>query len=367
MISLTTPPPEDFILYDLDQNIYVECWDEDRFDSDDLLGRASISVRELFMNEGISELELMMNNRKTGCYITLSGEMFHLCDQVQSLSSLKYEGKNSLRGLYTIVVTEAFDIPLKREEAATFVEVKYGPGSKHETKFLTGVVADYPGYDCLNPMYDCAFHVPITTDMLGSDGGLDSSEHHLDSSEVDEMRLREAAALFSPSNSSLASNDPQSLSTSAHGRRRSLMASSINAAKRVAGKKTYETGPMARSIVLTLKDDTGADGSKGHGTLGEIVISHEDLLRARKHTITETRPIGVGGAKLEFRIILSGLQSREERQLWMSREMRRSSTGDSSRASVAMGGEMKRIRVTVMRGSGFPIRKRKGLKKDDGE
>jgi len=355
----------DFILYDLDQNIYVECWDEDRFDSDDMLGKASITVRELFMNDGTSELELMMNDRKTGCYITLSGEMFHLCDQVQSLSSLKYEGKNSLRGLYTIVVTRAFDIPLKRDEAATYVQVKYGPGSSYEKKFQTGVIADYPGYDCLNPMYDCAFHVPITTDMLGSDGGLDSSE-------IDEGRLREAAALFSTDSSLNSSDQPQSLSSSVHGRttrRRSIVASSITssitAAKKVAGKNTNDTGPMARSIVLKLIDDTGADGSKAHGTLGEIVISHDDLLRARKYTITETRPIGMGGAKLEFRIILSGLQSREERQMWTSRGMRRSSMGASGRASFATVGEMKRIRVTVIRGSGFPIRKRKGLKKDD--
>ena len=383
------PPSEDFILYDLDQNIYVECWDEDRFDSDDILGKASISVRELFMNDGNSELELMMNDRKTGCYITLSGEMFHLCDQVQSLSSLKYEGKNSLRGLYTIVVTRAFDIPLKRVEAATYVKVRYGPGGKHEKKFQTGIVADYPGFDCLNPMYDCAFHVPITSDMLGSDGGLDSSE-------IDDRRLEEIASLFSTSDSSLSNSDrPQSASSTAPSapRRRSFLSSSITAANgalkssitssitaangslhvassaamKVAGKKAYDTGPMARSIVLKLKDDTGIDGSKGHGTLGEIVINHDDLLRARKHTITETRPIGTGGAKLEFRIILSGLQSQEERRVWLSRGIRGSSTGVSDRPLFGSVGEMKRIRVTVMRGRGFPIRKRKGLKKDDGE
>ncbi len=137
----------DFILYDYDQKIYVQIFDEDKspLDPDDELGKAEISVRELMKIGGTTELELMLEGKKTGCYVTLSVEMFYLSDQLQSLSSIHYMGKGNLCGLYTIVVTQAFNIPLPRVEAATYVKVQYGHGGSFEKTFYTGTVADYPG------------------------------------------------------------------------------------------------------------------------------------------------------------------------------------------------------------------------------
>ena len=81
-------------------------------DPDDSLGKVEITVRELFRepNDGECELELVMDGEKTGCYITLSAELFHLSEQLHSfpdgLRSEKYEGKNALCGLATIIITK---------------------------------------------------------------------------------------------------------------------------------------------------------------------------------------------------------------------------------------------------------------------
>mmetsp|Transcript_17297 Transcript_17297/g.31329 ORF Transcript_17297/g.31329 Transcript_17297/m.31329 type:complete len:754 (-) Transcript_17297:132-2393(-) len=284
----------DFILYDMDQKIYVEVFDEDKgpLDPDDELGEARISVRDLFRNDGICELELELEGKdKTGCYITLSAELFHLSEQLQSLSSFTYEGKNQLCGLATIIVTKAFDIPVPKVDAATFVKVVYGESSKHEKTFYTGTVMDYPGYDALNPMYDSVFHVPITSAMLQRDNG----------------------------------------------------------------------------IVFTLIDGEGANGTTGHGELGKMTVTHESLLRAYKHTMTETRLIGNGGAKLEFRVILSGMQSETEKMQLASVGSNRVDSPQDDKKSFYGGiaESNTNIRVTALRGRGFKIQKRRIGKKDD--
>mmetsp|Transcript_27742 Transcript_27742/g.45499 ORF Transcript_27742/g.45499 Transcript_27742/m.45499 type:complete len:542 (-) Transcript_27742:165-1790(-) len=287
----------DFILYDMDQKIYVEVFDEDKgpLDPDDELGEARISVRDLFRNDGICELELELEGKdKTGCYITLSAELFHLSEQLQSLSSFTYEGKNQLCGLATIIVTKAFDIPVPKVDAATFVKVVYGESSKHEKTFYTGTVMDYPGYDALNPMYDSVFHVPITSAMLQRDNG----------------------------------------------------------------------------IVFTLIDGEGANGTTGHGELGKVTVTHQSLLRAHKHTITETRLIGTGGAKLEFRVILSGMQSETEKLQSAAAGSTRTGSpqANDTLPSSLYGGIVEsnvNIRVTALRGRGFQIQERRIGKKDD--
>lgn len=143
----------DFILYDMDQKVYVEVFDQDLGpDPDDPLGEAEITVRDLFRNDGSKELRLTLDGEYTDTYVTLGAELFHLSQQLSSLTSPEYCGKNKLCGLVTIIVTKAFKIPIPREDAATYIKVVYGEGSKHEKTFYTGAVVDYPGIDALNPM-----------------------------------------------------------------------------------------------------------------------------------------------------------------------------------------------------------------------
>lgn len=67
-----------------------------------------------------------------------------------------------------------------------------------------------------------------------------------------------------------------------------------------------EDDAHGNDISFTLIDGGGPNGTATHGELGRMVVTHEELRHAYKHTVTGTRRIGNGGAKLEFRVILSG-------------------------------------------------------------
>mmetsp|Transcript_43914 Transcript_43914/g.92411 ORF Transcript_43914/g.92411 Transcript_43914/m.92411 type:complete len:737 (+) Transcript_43914:172-2382(+) len=156
----------DFILYDLDQEVYIEVWDKDK-EEDDRLGNAKVAVRDLFDKDGAMELPLELGGEKNGCFITIRADLHHLSSQkVGSFSSPSYAGKNQLCGLATILVTKAFDIPIPKEDAACNVKIIYGKGGDFEKTFYTPVVMDYPGIDALNPMFNSVYHIPITAAML---------------------------------------------------------------------------------------------------------------------------------------------------------------------------------------------------------
>jgi hypothetical protein len=129
--------------------VYVEAFDEDKgpLDPDDEMGKAEVSVRELFRQDGEHEVELTLAGEKTGCYVTVAAELFELSEQLQSVSSPSYAGKGQLCGLATVMVSRAFDVPVPKVDAATYVKVVYGEKTKHEKVFYTGAVLDYPGID----------------------------------------------------------------------------------------------------------------------------------------------------------------------------------------------------------------------------
>ena len=88
--------------------------------------------------------------------------------QLQSLFSLKYERKNQLYRLITIIIiiTKAFDIPIPKKDAAPPVKVLYGEESECEKTFDTGTVTDYLGTDPLSHYFNCAFHFSVAAAML---------------------------------------------------------------------------------------------------------------------------------------------------------------------------------------------------------
>jgi hypothetical protein len=151
---------KDFMLSDNDQIISIEAWDEDKgaLDSDDFLGSSKVTVGDLLLAGTTLELDLLDEEAKsTGAFVTIRCDV---CKFTSSdLSSLEgaVPSDNTIFGLLTIIITRAFNLPVKKMEAASFVKVTYG--GSHE--FVTGVVTDYPGYDALNPLYDMAFNVPL--------------------------------------------------------------------------------------------------------------------------------------------------------------------------------------------------------------
>jgi Ca2+-dependent lipid-binding protein len=145
-----------FLLSDHGQIIRIHAWDEDTgtLDSDDELGTAQLVIGELLLAGRTMEVELQMDGVGTGAFVTLHANVCELTPNLTSLDSLE---EKTLCGLLTILVTRAFDISLPPEKAACFVKVTCG-----SFEFVTSAVRDYPGVDALNPVYDCAFHVPLT-------------------------------------------------------------------------------------------------------------------------------------------------------------------------------------------------------------
>lgn len=95
--------------------------------------------------------------------MTLRCDICKLTSNLDSLKSNKNE--NLLSGFLTILVTQAENLAVEKEEASSFVKIKYG--DDHE--FVTPTVAHAPGIDALNPVYDSAFHVPLTPKLVSSE------------------------------------------------------------------------------------------------------------------------------------------------------------------------------------------------------
>jgi len=148
---------KDFLLSDHDQVVSIEAWDEDSgsLDADDYLGKASVSVADLLLAGKTMEVELQQDGNGTGTYVKLHCEVLEFTvDSVSRLDEPKND--NQLAALLSIIVTRAFDLPCKKEDAASCVKIVYG-----NQEFVTGVVIDKPGYDACNPVYDKAFLVPL--------------------------------------------------------------------------------------------------------------------------------------------------------------------------------------------------------------
>jgi Ca2+-dependent lipid-binding protein len=156
----------DFLLSDHDQIVSVHAWDEDTgaLDGDDDLGIAKVTVGEILLAGKTATLELLKEDKGTGAFVALHCDVCALTPDLGSFETSR--GKNMNCGLLGIVVTRAFDIPLQKEKAASFVKIVYG-----ENEFLTGTVTDYPGVDALNPIYDSVFHVLLTAEMMAKGDG----------------------------------------------------------------------------------------------------------------------------------------------------------------------------------------------------
>ena len=277
----------DFILSDHDQIISVHAWDEDRgkFDSDDDLGSAQISVGELLLSGKTKELELEQNGNGTGAFITLCCD---ICEWTTDLSSFETQkGENVLCGLLTILVTRAFGIPLAKEDASCFVKATCGT-----CEFSTSVVVDAPGCDALNPYYDCAFEVPLTAEMMKNGGD-------------------------------------------------SVVFNLVNMEKHNIDKKD---------------------------TLGTTTVTFESLVNAPNKTITEQRKIGDQGASLEFSVILRGIKESKHKTSPRSLTRKPPSIAASPEPSVPEQTPIEQhvgtVRLTVVKGVGFQVEKRR-FKKDD--
>ena len=368
----------DFLITDHDQIINVDVWDEDNGTldyTDDYLGTTKITVGQLLLAQSSSSkgMELPLvdtkqkkgNDKLTGAYITLGIDIFPLTTKdhtsistaaVAAVESDDADGdstspsyKANLRskimgkkdknkkndesskkdsnkknnqpliGLLTVLVMQAYNIPLAKEDAETYVEVTYDGGDDDAanadadadtqlppTKFQTGVVVDYPGYDALNPVYECPFHVPLSPNNCNGNVKLQLINNRPDPNKKDKKKIKEN--------------------------------------------------------ITTV--------------LGEIVISQNDLLAATNGTIHEKRAIGTDGAELEFSISLAGITGGASDGAVASIDdpaiksrsfpnTATSSTVASATVPASSTSTPELVRVSISKGHGFQVRKRGPFKKDD--
>jgi len=162
----------DFVLSDNDQILQLQCWDEDEgpLDPDDDLGTAVTTPGEILLSGQQLELSLQQDDKPNGAFITVGCEVLKFSSNLQSMSNTN---DRQLCGLLTILVLRAFDIPLAKDEAATFVQVTCG-----DSTFATSAVVDYPGVDCLNPWFDSSFLIELTPARV-KDGKISNVEFNL--------------------------------------------------------------------------------------------------------------------------------------------------------------------------------------------
>lgn len=164
--NTTTPTwneTHDFVVTDFDQCITVDVEDKD-VGSDDPVGLAVTTVKEILMADGKKELGLVRKGKETDGKLSLSCQFFQFAADSSSFSASDHKGDGLLCGLLTVLVAGAFGIKGQREELKPSVVVSWG--SKH--RFQTAVKMDAPGTDINNPSFDQQFRVLVTAEMVGS-------------------------------------------------------------------------------------------------------------------------------------------------------------------------------------------------------
>ena len=171
----------DFVVSDYEQQISVHAFDQDDeiLDADDDLGLAKLNLSDLLLSPGkTAEVELIDTRTKqrirTGAFVQLRGEICPLTTSNMTSIEQPDPAPNSLCGMLIILVSRAYELPVAKREAASYVKVTYNYVDDRSNvadkslSFVTSTVVDYPGLDALNPQYDTAFEIPLTSEMMRS-------------------------------------------------------------------------------------------------------------------------------------------------------------------------------------------------------
>jgi Ca2+-dependent lipid-binding protein len=148
----------DFVVSDFDQRIRVVVSDHD-LNSDDEVGVAVTTVKEILMASGKQELGMMHKGAEIDGKIALACEFFQFtAEDSSSFSESSHSGTGLMCGIINVLVAGAFGIKGQRETLKPSVVVTWG--SKH--RFQTAVQTDAPGTDINNPIFDQNFRIPVT-------------------------------------------------------------------------------------------------------------------------------------------------------------------------------------------------------------
>lgn len=148
-----------YLLSDHDQVVTVEVSNEDTATSDDALGKATVTVKDLLLSGGSHELALTHNEQPTDARIRIRGQFMEFVADPASLSS---QGEGT-HGILSVLVASVHHIKGDREALKPSVKVVWG-----ESNFRTAIKTDSPGADVQNPSFDVAYTVPLTASVTVS-------------------------------------------------------------------------------------------------------------------------------------------------------------------------------------------------------
>jgi len=277
---------KDFLLFDHDQIVYIDAWDEDKgpLDADDYLGSAQVTVGDILLST-FYEVELLTDGKPNGAYLTLHCDLLPTTSSLESLSS-RERNDNLLSGLITILISQVYDVPREKDDDGKpilyFAKIEVG---KH--KFFTPVA------DASDPVFNCSFRVPLTSSAA----------------------------------SKAASSQP---------------------------------------VMFTLMEGEEASDAKGAKSrrVGSFTVPYNEVTRCPGNPVSARRTVCNGGPSLGYSISICGVQPPDpSRSINAGRRdgySPVSAIDDSPRG----GGDQAKVKITISKGWGFQIEKRR-FKKDD--
>lgn len=140
-----------FPVHDHDQTIEIDVKDDDTT-SDDDIGIANTSIKELLLSGGVHEFNLTHNGEPTDGKVRVRAQFLNLVADPRSLDNQE----PGTHGFLTVLIASVLNISGDRTQLKPSVAVKWG-----ESKFRTAVKSDTPGADIQNPAYDVAYTVPL--------------------------------------------------------------------------------------------------------------------------------------------------------------------------------------------------------------
>lgn len=149
----------DFLVTDYDQCIVIDVNDDD-LGSDDDIGIATTTVKQLLLAGGSQELGLVHKGEPTESKLTVHAKFLNFVGETNSISA-ESQSEGQICGLATVLIAGVTGLSGQRDELNPSVKVTWG-----DKEFVTPGKTYSPGTDIFNPAFDAAFRFPVTADVL---------------------------------------------------------------------------------------------------------------------------------------------------------------------------------------------------------
>jgi len=151
----------DFLIADHDQKVYIDIQDDDLAGDDDI-GIATATVKDIVLNGGLQELDIIHKGEPTNARITVHGKLLNFINDASILTSALAEGgEGQIVGLASVLIASALGLQGQRDELNPSIKVTWCG-----KEFRTAAKSYSPGTDIFNPSFDQAFQFPLTADLL---------------------------------------------------------------------------------------------------------------------------------------------------------------------------------------------------------